>query len=545
IFAQMKRFRAYIMEKLGEIQIIFENAPVGIYTILPDGTISTFNPKMVELSGVEYSQKIIGQNALKLDTYKKAGMDKFFKRGLAGESFEVETPYTSHFGHKTTHRHYIGTPLFVPNTKKVSRLLLIVQDITKQKELEKQNVEYSKNLELKVKQQTKHLEHQLQMEENSKKAMQNILEDYKQSEGSLKKERDRANAILSSMDEGVILTNQENNIVLINQAGGTALHTAPADTIGKKISHYIKLEDANEKKYNVENYIKNVIGHGDIARIGLGDKLFCKPPNNSKFPISLLITPFHSDGISGSVLVFKNIIKDKQLDEAKSSFISVASHQLRTPLTSIRWYAEMLRAESMKNFTEKERKYTENIYNGALRLNEIINLLLSLSRIESGKVQSKIEKLNCSECLAGILTQLSSQITKKAVHIEKEIDDDLPAVFGDRLQIEQALSNLLSNAINYSHTGGTIKIITKKEAGGIKISIKDNGIGIPTEEKNKIFDRFFRASNAIKIVPNGSGLGLTLVKELVKSWGGQIEFTSEENRGSTFSFTIPHSSRML
>lgn len=533
------KLRDYISITIGEANSIIEYSPIGIYSLLPDGTIDSFNPKMVELSGDKSAKDIIGVNAFELESYKKSGLDKYFRQGLAGKPFEVETPYTSQLGNKTTFRKYIGTPIFHTNTKKVAKLLLIVQDVTQQKNLENQIKYYSKELETEIMKKTSKLRSIIAEQKKTEKAMLNILDDYRMSEENLKKERDRANAVVSSMDEGLILTDQSNKIVLLNQAGGAILRTVPQEANGKTVANFIKLFDSTGVQQNFKRLLNKVVADGEIVRIGLEDGIFCAKTNNVHFPISIVLSPFRSDGITGAVITFRDITPQKELDEAKNSFISVASHQLRTPLTSIRWYAEMLMHGGMKKMSEKEKKYADHIYTGTLRLNETINLLLSISRIESGKREVDKEYLHFTDCLNGTLTQLKAQLDQKGIKIITTIDKNIPTYYGSRTQVDQVLLNLLSNAIRYSPTGEAIEISAKRFNDGVIISIKDHGIGIPKNEHDKIFDKFYRASNAIKAVPDGSGLGLSLVKALVEAWGGKVEFESKEGSGSSFSFTIP------
>lgn len=252
------------------------------------------------------------------------------------------------------------------------------------------------------------------------------------------------------------------------------------------------------------------------------------------------IAPLVGDS-AGAVIVFRDVTKDRELDDAKSGFISVASHQLRTPLTSIRWYSEMLLSEDAGALNPAQRDFMKEIHGGAERLYQTVDLLLGLSRVESGKI--KIEKINID---LGVFTaEVEKEMSalaeeKKVTMMVSPPSGESVHVLLDPLMLRQVVINLLSNAIRYSNDGGVVEIRWwAGENGEAGYAVRDTGIGIPESQRARIFSKFFRAENALQKAPDGSGLGLALVKELVEGWGGRVWFESIEGQGATFFFTIP------
>ncbi len=436
---------------------------------------------------------------------------------------------------------------FVPvkDTKgEVVYVLFLSRDITQEKLIEE---ERKKNQE-KV--------------EETKTALFNILEDVKESEKNLHEERDRSRAIISSMGEGLFVVNKDYKIILMNKTAEKLFETQSDYLLGQDIRNVWKVFKGEQMMSDDERPITKTLKTGETIHIGLEDDFYYQTSSAKKLPVEIITTPLKGDGITGVVVVFQDISGLKALDEAKTSFISIASHQLRTPLTSIRWYSEMLDSEDAGPLNKDQKDFVGRVYSGALKLNEVINMLLSLARIESGKAESELTKINLVSFTQDILKELEPQINQKGLKIDfKPQEAALPEVNLDASKLRQVVTNLLSNAIRYTDSKGRIEIKIDKNsaiasAGQTRLgqeeiiySVKDDGIGIPEKTKDKIFGKFFRAENAISKVPDGSGLGLSLVRALVEMWKGKVWFESpttwveeggkEEKKGTIFYFTIP------
>ena len=233
----------------------------------------------------------------------------------------------------------------------------------------------------------------------------------------------------------------------------------------------------------------------------------------------------------------KDITEQKLVDKAKSEFISLASHQLRTPLTAIRWGIGMLRKKS--KFNETSNQIADEIHGASVSMSDTIQMMLQLSRVEAGKIELNMEEVNICPIIEELISEDNPLMEAKNQACVLTCTSDIPRIITDRHLLQEILRNLLSNAIKYTLDNSTIEIFVETIETNVRISVKDNGIGIPKNEQKKIFSKFFRASNALNEMPDGTGLGLYLVHSLVRLLGGTVEFESIENEGSTFTVSLP------
>ncbi|MCS6955371.1 MAG: HAMP domain-containing histidine kinase [Candidatus Calescibacterium sp.] len=227
----------------------------------------------------------------------------------------------------------------------------------------------------------------------------------------------------------------------------------------------------------------------------------------------------------------------QKFDEISEKIISMVSHELRTPLTSIKGFAETILQEDLSK--EEVMKFVHIIYNESNRLNNLVNAILDISRIEAAKVHFKRKKFDIKDIVENVLELVYPRIKSSDLTINREYSDDEDyIVFADEEKVEQILLNLIDNAIKYTPFGGEITIGISKQDSEILVSISDTGIGIPDKEKPHIFEKFFRTSISMSVA-QGTGLGLVIVKYLVETLGGKIWFESQLSVGTTFYFTLP------
>lgn len=227
----------------------------------------------------------------------------------------------------------------------------------------------------------------------------------------------------------------------------------------------------------------------------------------------------------------------EDIDKAKSEFISLASHQLRSPIVAIQWTLEDF-FKKVK-ITQEEKKYFNNVFRAAKHLDELTKLLLSISRIESGAFKISTESFDLVEFIEGYIDGMQSVCKKKIITLDFTNHPESLEFKTDKNAFENILRSLASNALDYTKPGGEVAIQLEKKDNSIILTVKDNGIGIPKEEQSRIFKKFARASNAVNFRPAGTGLGLYIVREMVKLLNGKIWFESEENRGSVFYVELP------
>lgn len=377
--------------------------------------------------------------------------------------------------------------------------------------------------------------------EETKIALFNILEDIKQSEIKLKEERDKIQTIISSIGEGLVVINNDYKIILMNNVAEKFFGILINEAEGKDLKNVVNILKGEEEIPDNEQPAMQVLKFGKAVGAGVNDNFYAKVSSGKKIPIGFIISPLRKDGvIIAAIIIFRDITEEKSLDEAKSNFISISSHQLRTPLTSMRWFAEMLIGGDAGPITEEQKHFVERIYQATERMINLVNLLLQLARVEAGRLKVEPMLLNLENLTQSVAISLKADLDKKSQKVEIVVNPDpFPEILLDQEIIWQVIQNLISNASRYSPEGKNIQVSIIKKDGLVECSVKNQGIGIPKSQKDKIFERFFRADNALKMVPEGSGLGLSLVKLLVEEWGGKIWFDSEENKGATFFFTIP------
>ena len=241
----------------------------------------------------------------------------------------------------------------------------------------------------------------------------------------------------------------------------------------------------------------------------------------------------------GRIWYFRDITEHKQIDRAKTEFVSLASHQLRSPLTGIKWFIDLLSSKKSGKLNEKQKEYLKEIDDINQRLIGLVNALLNVSRIELGVFAIEPKPISFTKIADSVLELLAPEIEKKKLQIRKNYDKNLRNIKADPNLVRIIFQNLLSNAVKYTPRGGRISLTIKKQEPNVLIKLSDTGYGIPKNQQTKIFEKLFRADNIRETEPDGTGLGLYIVKSVVEQPGGKIWFKSEENKGTTFYVTFP------
>lgn len=246
-----------------------------------------------------------------------------------------------------------------------------------------------------------------------------------------------------------------------------------------------------------------------------------------------------NNNLVGFVDTEEDITEQKRIDRTKTEFVSLASHQLRTPLSAINWYTEMLLDQDVGDINDKQKEYLQEIATGNKRMVDLVNALLNVSRIELGTFAVSPEPIHIEEICESLLKELQQQIQEKGILLEKDFQSEIPLLNADPNLVRIIEQNLLSNAIKYTPAQGKVRIQIRYDQRGISFIVSDTGCGIPKQSQDKIFSKLYRADNAQEKDPNGNGLGLYIVKSIVDQVGGRIWFNSEENKGTTFYVALP------
>lgn len=239
-----------------------------------------------------------------------------------------------------------------------------------------------------------------------------------------------------------------------------------------------------------------------------------------------------------SVIVTRSFERLAEANQMKSQFISIATHQLRSPLSNLRWAIELLVSGKLTN-EKKQAEYFSLLKENIKRMQNSISDLLIVSRIEAARLPIKEEKISLKELTESLISEYNSFARASNVEIALDVQKDLPKISSDPFQLNLVVDNLLDNAIRYTENKGKIEISVVKKNKNIHFSIKDNGVGIPEEEQSFIFTKFFRSKKIAEHQTQGSGLGLYMSKAIIQRLKGKIGFKSKEGKGSTFWFSLP------
>jgi PAS domain S-box-containing protein len=375
--------------------------------------------------------------------------------------------------------------------------------------------------------------------ERATKAVTNVLEDLKIKEESLIEINAKEEAILLSIGEGLLATDEKGNIILINKIGEELLGMKSEEIMGKIFSEIISIEDEKGVSIPLQKHpISMVLETGNATATST---YYYARKDKTRFPMAVAVAPIVLDfKIIGTIKVFRDITREKEIDKAKSEFVSLASHQLRTPLTSISWYTEMILKGDVGDVIPGQKKYLEEIYQGNQRMIELVNTLLDVSRIELGTFKVEPKPTDIIKLAESVLNEQKVEIEKNNLIITENFSKNVPIFSTDPKLLRMVFQNLLSNAVAYTPINGKIEFaISFDGKKTIRIKVSDTGYGIPKNQQDQIFTKLFRADNIRDKETDGTGLGLYIVKSIVKNSGGEIWFESEENKGTTFYVSLP------
>ncbi len=360
-------------------------------------------------------------------------------------------------------------------------------------------------------------------------------------------------ALLSSIGDAVFAIDTKQRITLFNPATARMSGFSAAEALGRPYNEVLIFEHEQTGKASTK-FIEQALA-GQAASMEGHTVLVQK--NGTKISVADSAAPVvDAEGnVQGVIVVFRDTTKERELDKAKTEFVSLASHQLRTPLSAINWYGEMLLNGDAGKLQKEQKAYTQEIYDGTQRMIELVNALLDATRLEVGKMIARPEPTSVNDIVGSLEKELALSIKAKRLTLVHHIET-LPAVVADPKQLRMVVQNLLSNAVKYTPAKGSVTVTLRKatpddmHAAALRgnaaahwyFSVQDTGYGIPETEQSKIFSKLYRADNVQRLEVEGTGLGLYIVKEIVEKMGGKVWFASAENQGSTFYVVLPFAS---
>ncbi len=355
------------------------------------------------------------------------------------------------------------------------------------------------------------------------------------------RERLTYSLLISSIGEGVIVIDAERRITVVNETAERMLGVKSEDLRGRDWREHFELL-SNDRASLGDEFMLPIFAEGKLHAIRF--MILKRKSDGLETPVSGVIAPItdaKSGGIiRGAIFTLQDVTEEKALEEARIGFISTASHQLRTPLTSMRWFTEMLIDGDAGDVNEGQRHFLERISEGVERMTGLVNMLLQIARVEARRVAIEPVPVDLKELAISVAKTIEAQLKEHHQEIIVTADPDPPAkIMLDRDYPWQIFQNLFTNAQRYAYDDTKIEVHIRAEEGHVLVSVRDNGIGIPKSAEERIYEKFYRAENALKKVPSGTGLGLSLVRSLVEEIGGKLWFESTENVGTTFFFTVP------
>ncbi len=368
-------------------------------------------------------------------------------------------------------------------------------------------------------------------------------------------ETSKTEAILQSLADGVLVCGTEGEILSVNQAC--------SDMLQRSVEELMFYSEVN-----LHDLIIELLGDrthelplAELLRYPLKDtgdsRIYESTVTLNKRVISITLGSVmrNSDELIGALMVMHDKTREVESDRLKTEFIGTMSHELRTPMTSIKGFTQLLALGSLGPVNDTQREFLDTIQTNAERMISVINDVLELTKIETGSIELEIRSLHLAEVLSGVVAELQGLITSRNHELSITIPPGLPLVRADSNRLHQILYNILANAIKYTDKGGTIRVeayeanrddlpqhvrecvITQQRY--TRIDVHDTGVGIAEHELERVFDRFYRTENPLKVEAGGTGLGLSLTRPLLELLGGRIWAKSALQEGTTFSFILP------
>ncbi len=495
--------------------------PLAVFSINPMGVIVDVNQAGKDITKYEETE-LIGRGVDFLFSQKKS-IDNLFKKTLEkGGVKNKELDLVNKDGKKMPVR--VSSSARKDQDDNVIGSFIAVSDITEIKK-------FQEKLEEKVRDRTKELE-------ETKDKLAKTLEETKDAKEKVENEKNKTMAIISNLVDPIIILDQESKILLFNPEAKEIFGLGQS-SLGKKIN--------KKNNYSLENFKKVIKKDYTVTS---GEELESRNSDEEEVEIEhqgdnltyrVVTTKVYDNKnkFIGTMKIFSDLTREKRINRLKTEFVSIAAHQLRTPLSAIKWAIKMILDGDTGKINEDQRDLLKKGFESNERMIKLVNDMLNVSRIEEGRLEYNFEKENFKETYKTVVGSLKNKIKEKNVNFDIKEPQKIPYVYIDREKIRLVLQNLLENAVKYTPENGKITLEIKKNKKNLVIRIKDNGVGIPKKDQEKLFSKFFRAENVIKMQTDGNGLGLFIAKNVVKKHGGDIECNSEEGRGTEFIIHLP------
>ncbi|MDD4531626.1 MAG: ATP-binding protein [Candidatus Pacebacteria bacterium] len=362
-------------------------------------------------------------------------------------------------------------------------------------------------------------------------ALLNILEDTEESRKEAVSERNKTMAIIENLTDGILLLNRRYEVEIISPPVVDFFRKEKDEVVGKDIFDFLNGDDfkgLREQLVDEENKKMKQVFRQEVS---IGTRL--------DLEVTTVFLKNESEE-RGVLIIFHDVTRDKLVERMKTEFVSISAHQLRTPLSAIKWTLRMVLDGDTGPLNNEQKDLLEKTYVSNERMIALINDLLNVSRIEEGRFLYKQEPSRLNVYVKAVIDSSQELLKMKKISLSVEgLDEETPLINLDKEKIELAIQNLLENAVKYTPEGGSVHISLEKHETEVVFKIRDTGVGIPEFDHERIFTKFFRGDNVIKMETEGSGLGLYTTRNIIDAHRGKIWFESKEGKGTTFYFSLP------
>lgn len=517
-----------------------EFLPLPVILVTPVKNIVDINYAFMKLFGYE-EVELIGQKVDFIFKNKRDLNTLFEYISKYNEVQHLEMKIIAKEGHAITVS--VSASKRKDDNNNVVGYFIAFSDITDFKKLQD-------SLEDKVRERTKELE-------KMQKILLETLDEIREAKDKIEKEKNKTSGIISNFPDPIIVLDQDWRIMMLNPAAQQVFGFNDSD-LGKKINvkddkfSFSVFQDATKTKFTVKEMILDKTGNVKVEEVSIHLNTKVKENEN---PFSAAYAGLEKGSVVyrvitsavydenktcyGHMKIFFDLTREKSIDKMKSEFISIAAHQLRTPLSAIKWAIRLVLDEEMGKLNDMQIKTLQKGYQSNERIIKLVNDMLDVSHIEEGRFGYSFEKGSIEDVLKSVLDNIENKVKTKQIDLVIEKPNKIPLIDLDKEKLSLLIQNLLENAVTYSPENGKIEINIKVKKEDIELKVKDNGVGIPKSDQDKLFTKFFRASNVVRMQTDGSGLGLFIAKNVVEMHGGSITCKSEEGKGTEFTINLP------
>jgi signal transduction histidine kinase len=352
-------------------------------------------------------------------------------------------------------------------------------------------------------------------------------------------EKNKTLAIITNFTDPIIVLDKDNKISMINPAA-TRIFGLTNSNLGRQVETDGNFSMANFKPIIKKDFIIKKIDDQNQEQFFAAEEITIKT-NVQEATYKVITTKVLGSGniVLGTMKIFYDLTREKNIDKLKSDFITVAAHQLRTPLSAIKWAIKLVLDGDAGQINKEQQKLLQQGYQSNEQVIILINNMLNVSRIEEGSLDYNFSVGDFRAVLKSVIESLGLRLKSKNIQLKSDIAEQPLNIYMDQEKITLVVQNILDNALNYTPDQGIIEIAAKIEKNHLLFSVKDNGVGIPAKDQSKLFSKFFRANNVMHIQTDGSGLGLFISKNIIDKHNGHITYFSKEGKGTEFIIDLP------